>query len=82
MELEQEFEQYKALHKYAILKARIMQYFIDLEANQVDIPVFMRTNPEQKADIELRRLASQKDNLEEFNRLYELAYADLAPSLD
>ncbi len=82
MELEQEFEQYKALHKYAILKARIMQYFIDLEANQVDIPVFMRNNPEQKADIELRRLASKKDNFKEFNRLYELAYADLAPSLD
>lgn len=42
--LEREFEEFKALHKYAILKVRIMQYYKDLEADSVNVPDFMRSN--------------------------------------
>lgn len=46
MILEKEFEQYKALRKYCILKARIMQYYKDLEEGQINLPDFMRETPQ------------------------------------
>ena len=82
--LEAEFEEYKALHKFAILKCKIMQYYKDLEEGQVLVPDFQRTHetPEALADKDLRCLVLRKDNLQEFNRLYEKAYKELAEVLD
>ena len=83
-QLEQEFEEYKALHKFAILKSKIMQYYRDLEVNQVLVPDFQRQHetPEALADRDLRCLVLRKDNLQEFNRLYEIAYQEMAEVLD
>lgn len=84
MSLEQEFEQYKAIHKFAILKARLIQYYKDLEDGTVQIPDFMRVGqrPEDLADRDIRNLISRSNNLNEFNILYEQAYKDLAEVLD
>lgn len=76
MILEKEFEQYKALHKYCILKARIMQYYKDLEEGQINLPDFMRETPEQKADKDLTKLIMFSPN--KFNELYEQAWNDIA----
>lgn len=80
MKLEYEFEKYKALHKYSILKAMIMRYYQDLEAGLPQIPDFMRRGftPEDMADIELRRLLCIPDGGLLFNELYETAYKELA----
>lgn len=82
--LEQEFEQYKAVHKYAVLKCKIIRYYKDLEADKVTVPDFQRIGerPEDLADRDLRLMLSSPDGLKEFNRLYEMAYQDLAEVLD
>ena len=79
-----EFEEYKALHKYAILKAKAVKYYQDLEANSATIPDFMRQGqtPESLADGDIRNLICIPDNLATFNRLYEQAYQELAEVLD
>ena len=74
--LEKEFEEYKALHKYSVLKAKIMQYYKDLEEGQVNLPDFMRETPEEKADKELSILVSYYP--EKFNRLYERVWEEIA----
>lgn len=78
-----EFEEYKAVHKYAILKAKAVKYFQDLEANSATIPDFMRQGqtPESLADGEIRNLMCIPDNLATFNKLYEQAYQELAEVL-
>lgn len=81
--LEQEFEEYKALHKYSILKARIMQYYADLEGTGVNIPDFLRDDtPEKLADRDLQELLSTCSGIEKFNKLYEMAWQEIAESLD
>ena len=81
--LENEFEQHKAAHKYAILKARIIQYYKDLEAGQVLVPDFQRIGqrPEDLADRDLKELILRPDGLKKFNELYEHAYQDIAEVL-
>ena len=83
-QLEAEFEEMKALHKYAILKGKLVKYYQDLEVNQVLVPDFQRLHetPEALADRDLRCLVLRRDNLQEFNRLYELAYQEMAEVLD
>lgn len=83
-QLEQEFEEFKALHKYAVLKGKLMKYYQDLEVNQVLVPDFQRQQetPEALADRDLKCLILRKDNLQEFNRLYEIAYQEIAEVLD
>ena len=78
-----EFEQFKALHKYAILKAKAVQYYRDFEENSVTIPDFMRQGqtPEDLADIQIKNLLTLSDGGVTFNRLYELAYNELAEVL-
>ena len=74
----------KAIHKYKVLKVKIMKYYQDLQdTNTVNIPDFLRDDsPEKLADRELRRLVMNPDGLGEFNRLYELAYKDVAEKVD
>ena len=79
-----EFEQYKALHKFAILKAKAVKYYQDLEENSATIPNFLRQGqtPEALADAQIRNLLCIPDNGMTFNRLYEAAYQELAEVLD
>lgn len=76
MELEHEFEEYKALHKYSIIKALVVRYFMDLEANMPQIPDFMRQGqtPDDLADLHIRNLLCLPDGEATFNRIYEMAY--------
>lgn len=81
MTLEREFEEYKALHKYAIMKAMMMRYFKTLQQGEVNMPDFMRDDsPERLADRELKKLVV--NDINKFNSLYEKAYEELAPLLD
>ena len=61
-----------------------MKYYQDLQdTNTVNIPDFLRDDsPEKLADRELKRLVMNPDGLGEFNRLYELAYKDVAEKVD
>ena len=79
-----ELSKRKALHRYGVLKARIMKYYQDLEGTGcVNIPDFLRDDsPEKLADRELKRLVMNPDGLNEFNRLYELAYKEVAERLE
>lgn len=80
----EEFEQFKALHKYAILKVKAVKYFEDLEANSATIPNFLRQGqtPEALADAQIRNLLCISDGGRTFNSLYEKAYQELAEVLD
>lgn len=79
--LEKEFEGAKALHKYSILKARIMNYYATLQQCDVNMPDFMRDDtPEKLADRDLKNLVL--NDINKFNMLYELAYKEIAPLLD
>ena len=78
--MEQELMQRELLHKYAIVKAKALQYYEDLQNNGAIIPDFMNDEktPEEKAheyvvDIILKGLLNQK---------YELAWQEIAPFLD
>ena len=79
--LEREFEEFKSLHKYAILKARIMNYYETLQQGEVNMPDFMRDDtPEKLADRDLKNLVL--NDINKFNDLYEQAYTEIAPLLD
>ena len=82
--LEQEFETFKALHKYAIMKVKLTRYFKDLEEGTIQLPDFLRPNdtPEKKADKAIRELALAPDGGKRFNELYEKAYQELTEVLD
>lgn len=84
MSLEREFEEYKAVHKYSVLYAKIYQYYKDLERDKVLVPDFMRVGqrPEDLAQKALINLVCRPDGLKKFNELYEQAYQDLAEVLD
>ena len=79
--LEAEFEEIKALHKYGIVKARIMNYYETLQQGEVNMPDFMRDDtPEKLADRDLKNLVL--NDINKFNDLYEQAYIEIAPLLD
>lgn len=79
--LEKEFEEFKALHKYGIMKAMLQNYYATIQQGKVNLPDFMRDDtPEKLADKELRYLVV--NDINRFNELYEKAYAELAPLLD
>ena len=80
--LEEEFEEFKALHKYSVLKAKIVMYYADLQDTGVNISYFLREDtPDKLADRDLKTLLSSKRGFEEFNRLYEIAWKELAELL-
>lgn len=82
--LEQEFETYKALHKYAVLKAKIMSYYRDLnDSSSNHIPSFLLQEEfEKQADEDLRTLITLPDGLQKFNRLYQIAWDSMAELMD
>lgn len=80
MMMEQELMERELLHKYAVVKAKALQYYEDLQNNGVTIPDFMNTEktPEEKAhdyvvEVTLKGLLNQK---------YELAWKEIVPFLD
>ncbi len=83
MTLEQEFEEIKAVHKYAVLKAKLLQYYTDLQNTGITIPSFLQPKtPEQSADEYISELMLKGDNFKLFNTKYELAWQEIAPFLD
>lgn len=78
--LEKEFEEYKALHKYSVLKAKIMKYYMDLEEGQINLPDFLRETPENKADRDISELLMF--HRDKFNELYERAWEEVRERLD
>ena len=75
--LEQEFAGYKMAHIVAILKAKMIRYYEVVLANTVQLPTFMGGDtPEKCADRDIEELYNRDIN--EFYRLYELAYQELA----
>jgi len=71
-------------HKLSILKAKMIQYYRDLEDGSATIPDFMRKGetPEDLADEEIKNLLARDDKGRKFNSLYETAYKELAEVLD
>ena len=83
MTLEEEFEERKAIHKYAVLKAELLNYYISLNNAGATIPSFLqKQTPEDKANEYLADLALKNDNFKTFNEKYELAWQKVAPFLD
>ena len=82
--LEREFEDFKAIHKYAIMKVKLVRYFQDLEDGTIQLPNFLRQHdtPEAKADRAIRELVTAPDGGRRFNELYEQAYPELAEVLN
>lgn len=79
--LEDEFEQFKAIHKLAILKAKMIDYYETLEQGKINLPDFQRDDtPEIKANKDVMYLLLTDIN--KFNSLYEKAWNELAPILD
>ena len=77
--LEQEFKKEVAAHKCRILKTRLIEYHRALDGGTINIPYFLDYySPECKADRDLIKLILLNDGLKEFDRLYELAYTELA----
>lgn len=81
--LEQEFEEQKALHKYVILKAKIVQYYKDLnEMQSPNIPTFLLTDRiDQQADQDISEILRLPDGLYRFNSLYERAWEEIREKL-
>lgn len=81
--LEDEFEQYKACHKYSVLKAKMIDYYTTLDMGKVNLPNFLRNDsPEKRADEELRNIISMPDGMKRFNELYEIAWESIAELMD
>ena len=70
--LEAEFLQYKMIHKYSILRAALIKFYSD-----IILPLDKK--PEDMADEILKELIDKRDNLQTFNKMYELAYNIIAP---
>ena len=77
--LELEFEIYKELHKITILQARLTQYYYSLQNTGVTVPFFMQEPPEKRAAKDIENLLT--DNIEEFERLYNHAWGEVAALL-
>ena len=79
--LENEFEKYKQKHKDKFLLQMVIRYYKDLEANEINIPYFLRRDEdriERKAQADLCRI---KKNPELYESLYAQAYELIAPKL-
>lgn len=72
--LEQEFEKYKAQHKFTVLYAMVKRYYLALEAAGTQLTC----SPDELTSREIARIVMLPDNLATFNRLYEKAWEDLA----
>ena len=80
--LAREFEEFKALHKYSVLMGKMINYYETIMANEIQLPPCFNNNdtPEKRAEREVRALFYRDKN--EFNRLYEKAWQDIAEMMD
>lgn len=72
--LEREFEEFKAMHKFSIVKASLISYYKTIQESGIKIPEFMQTSPEKMADVEIAKLLDIKDGGRIFNRFYECCW--------
>ena len=80
-ELANEFEQYKAQHKYSVLMAKLIQDNEFIMANEVNIPEFMGGDtPEKRAEGQIREIYNL--GIDNFNRAYERAWNEIAEMMD
>lgn len=81
--LEQEFEARKLEHMQKTLFIKAKSYYSALEGNGVNIPEFMRIDsPDQKALADVEKLMYLPDGGQMFRRLYESAWAEIAPDVE
>lgn len=73
MALEQEFEEYKAQHKYSVLVAKMIDYYETIMADEILLPF---DTAEKRAIESVGELYNRDKN--EFNRLYEIAWNEIA----
>lgn len=80
--LEQEFSDYKILHMFAVLKAKMIRYHEVILANSVQLPPFY-------GNVDTAESLAQRDVEELYNRdinkfceMYEQAYQELAKEAD
>lgn len=77
MTLEKEFGEYKMLHMFAVLKAKMVMYHEVVLANSVQLPPFMGgETAEDLAQKDVEELFNRDIN--EFIEMYEKAYQELA----
>lgn len=76
-ELAREFEEFKAQHKYSVLLAKMITYYETVMANEILLPF---DTPEKRATKDIAELYNRDKY--EFNRLYELAWQEIAEMMD
>lgn len=81
MTLEEEFEEFKAKHKYKVLKVMILRYYESLLGAGC-LNVSNINTLEKLADSDIISLLLKNDNLIRFNKLYEIAYNELAEEIE
>ena len=73
--LEQEFEKYKALHKWSVLYSVMKKFYADLNNTGVTIPEFMQAKtPDELALADMQALLSLPDGGKTFNQAYNDAW--------
>ena len=72
-----EFEEHKALHKYSVLMAKMINYYETIMADEIKIPEFLTDDTaEKRAKDSIKELYNR--DKQEFNRLYEEAWEEIA----
>lgn len=76
-ELTNEFVQYKAQHKYSVLMAKMIDYYATIMQDEILLPF---DTPEARAEEDVRKVFNK--GKDEFDRLYELAWQEMAEKMD
>lgn len=76
-ELTDEFVQYKAQHKYSVIMAKMIEYYTIIMQDELLLPF---DTPEKRAEKAVRELYNRSK--EEFDRLYEKAWNEIAEMMD
>lgn len=76
-ELAQEFEQYKAQHKYSVLVAKMIDYYETIMNDEILLPF---DTAEKRAEEAVSIL--YHTNKQKFNKCYEQAWSEIAPYMN
>lgn len=68
MNLEQEFENYKFIHKSSIVLGCLLKYYNELQNTGITIPAFMNNSAEENAKEHYYKLLADNNR---FNEIYE-----------
>ena len=81
-ELLNELDTYKTIHRYSIVKAKLVKYYKDLEQGQINIPDFLRNDsPEKLADRDIQEMLTIDNGTNEFLELYDKVWNEVAEFL-